>query len=118
MCGESHSHGKSFLITSDVIGPERELGRILMVNFLATLADNPGHAELVLLMNSGVKLAAEGADTAASLKKLTDKGVALFSCGTCLEYYDLKGKLAAGSVGSMTDTVGALVGHGEVVTIC
>ena len=118
MCGEGSSHGKTLLITSDVIGAQPELGRVLMINFLATLAKNPGNVELVLLMNSGVKLAAEGAETSEAMKALTDKGVALFSCGTCLDYFGLKDKLAAGSAGNMTDTVGALAGHGQVVTVC
>jgi peroxiredoxin family protein len=39
------------------------------------------------------------------LSQLAAEGVEIFSCGTCLDYYNLKDKLRVGQVTNMYDTV-------------
>jgi intracellular sulfur oxidation DsrE/DsrF family protein len=68
-------------------------------------------------MNEGVRLVCEGSDSLDDLRILTEKGVAVKACGTCLDFLGLKDRLAVGDVGAMPDSVAALLGADDVVTI-
>jgi len=59
----------------------------------------------VIFYNSGVKLAVEGSEVLEDLKTLADAGVEIVACGTCLEFYQLKEKLAVGKIVNMLDIV-------------
>jgi selenium metabolism protein YedF len=82
-----------------------ELGRVLINGFLNTVAEYENPPKRIFFVNSGVTLTVNGADTVEPLKTLEGKGVEIFSCGTCLDYYDLKNQLAVGKVGNMYDLV-------------
>lgn len=77
------------------------LGATLMKNFLYALTESDELPSLMLLYNSGVKLASENPDTIADLKKLESRGVKVMACGLCLNYFGLTDKLQAGSVTNM-----------------
>ena len=47
----------------------------------------------------------EGSPALEDLKSLEAQGVEIMSCGTCLDYYGLKDKLAVGSVTNMYNIV-------------
>ncbi|MCR4400391.1 MAG: sulfurtransferase-like selenium metabolism protein YedF, partial [Syntrophomonadaceae bacterium] len=81
------------LVTSRYFGsgPE-ELGSILMKSYLYAL-NEIGQLRTLVFMNSGVFLATEGSEVLDHLSALADKGVAILVCGTCLDYYGLKGQL-------------------------
>lgn len=109
---------KRLLVLSDTIGHgDAELGRVLMKNFLYSIAraDEPPIA--VMLMNQAVRLACEGSESVADLSLCVDRGVAVRACGTCLDYLGLKERLVVGEVGTMVDSVAALLGADDVVTI-
>jgi peroxiredoxin family protein len=54
-----------------------------------------------LFLNGGVKLVVEGSDVLMSIKALSEKGVNILSCGTCLDFFGIKDKLAIGEVTNM-----------------
>ena len=60
--------------------------------------------------------AAADAETAADIKALEDKGVKILVCGTCVNYFNLGGKLAAGTVSNMYDILNAMNTAGRIVT--
>jgi intracellular sulfur oxidation DsrE/DsrF family protein len=66
-------------------------------------------------MNSGVKLAVEGSESLDDLRALLDMGVDILVCGTCLDYFDLKDKLAVGEVSNAYTIAETLLGAGNVV---
>ena len=70
-----------------------------------------------LNINDGVKLTTEGSEVLDALRLLEKKGVEIFSCGTCLEYYQLKEKLEVGLVTNMYDMVVSLLCAGKVIKI-
>lgn len=79
-----------------------------MRGFIYTLTQlKPLPARLVL-MNSGVELACSGSDSLASLDSLASRGVEIFVCGTCLEYYGLRPSLKVGKVSNMYEIAGFL----------
>ena len=87
---------------SDKMGSgDDELGAILMKAFVNSLGEQdvlPGH---VLCYNGGVKLLLPEASTSQSLAALAERGVDVVACGTCLNYYGIKEKIATGRVGNM-----------------
>jgi selenium metabolism protein YedF len=109
---------KRVLVLTDRIGRgDEDLGRVLMRNFLYSLARTEDLPRAVMLMNEGVRLACVGSDSLDDLSLLAEKGVAIRACGTCLDYLGLKEQLTVGEIGAMADSVAALMGADDVVTI-
>ena len=50
----------------------------------------------MLFYNGGATLTCEGSDSLEDLKSLEAQGVNIMTCGTCLDYYGIKEKLAGG----------------------
>lgn len=89
-------------ISSDKMGKgEDELGRILMKSFIYTVKETTPYPSSIVLYNSGVFLSCEGSPVLDDLKALEEEGVEILSCGTCLDYYYLKDKLAVGGITNM-----------------
>jgi selenium metabolism protein YedF len=95
---------KTVLLGNDTMGKgDRELGRLLMGAFIYTLTQIDRKPGLAILLNSGVKLAVHGAKELEDLQKLEEDGMEILVCGTCLDYYQLKEKLAVGKISNMYD---------------
>jgi len=110
--------GQVILIGTDALGQgSRELGEILMRNFLYTLSEGEVIPRRLLFINSGVKLCCEGSPALASLMALEQRGVEILVCGTCLDYYQLKEKLCVGSITNMYTIVEHLMSAEKVVTL-
>jgi selenium metabolism protein YedF len=108
---------KRILIITDRIGRgDDELGRVLMKNFLYSLARNAEKPRAVMLMNEGVRLACAGSGSLDDLALLAEDGVPIKVCGTCLDFLGLKDAMAVGVVGTMPDAVAKLVTD-DVLTI-
>jgi len=109
---------KRLLVLTDRIGRgDDDLGRVLLRSFLYAVARNSEAPASVMLMNEGVRLACEGSDVLDDLRLLAENGVPVRACGTCLDYLGLTESLAVGEIGAMTDSVAALLGATDVVTI-
>lgn len=109
---------KRVLILSDTIGnSDTELGRVLMRNFIYSLARTEPRPSAVMMMNEGVRLACEGSGVLDDLRLLAEFGVGIRACGTCLDYIGMRDELAVGEVGTMPDSVAALLGADDIVTI-
>jgi selenium metabolism protein YedF len=106
-----------FIVTDRIGRGDDELGRVLMKSFLYSLARNAEKPAAVVLMNEGVRLACTGSDSLDDLKLLAENGVAIKACGTCLDFLGLTDALAVGEVGTMTDSVAAMLADPGVLTI-
>lgn len=97
------------LIKNEFLGDGNdELGKVLMKGFLYTITETKPYPEKVVLLNSAVKLSTVNEETIAHLKKLEEAGTKIYSCGTCLNYYNLADQLKVGVVGNMYDVVESL----------
>ena len=97
-------------INSNLLGiGEEALGTILMRAFLKTLLDLKPIPSKVIFINSGVRLTTEGSEVLETLKAISEQGVEILSCGTCLDFYGLKEKLKAGVISNMYDIAQSLV---------
>ena len=93
-------------INSDLLGVGDEaLGSFLMKAFLKTLSDLEKKPDRLILINSGVRLASEGSQVLDTLKSLSEKGVKIVSCGTCLDFYKLREKMSVGTISNMYDII-------------
>ena len=103
-------------VASDVMGQgSDELGATLMKGFLFALGQLPQLPGTVLFYNGGATLTTEGSDSLEDLKSLEAMGVEIMTCGTCLDYYGLKEKLAVGSVTNMYSIVETLAGASKII---
>ncbi len=97
-------------INSNLLGGgDEDLGSFLMKAFLKTLLNLEKKPDRLILINSGVRLASEGSEVLEPLTKLSEAGTEILSCGTCLEYYELKGKLKVGVVSNMFDIIQSML---------
>lgn len=94
---------KIIYLNSDTMGfGSDELGKILVRNFLLTIAEDQNlKIKAIFLVNAAVKLACEGSHVLDALGELENKGAKIYSCGTCLDYFNLKEKLKSGTAGNM-----------------
>ena len=94
-----------------------ELGAILIKGFIYALTELEKPPEALLFFNSGVRLTTEGSNVIGDLKKLEEKGTVVSSCGTCLDFYQLKDKLAAGNVTNMYAIASAMAGAARLINL-
>ena len=115
---ESVTGSSVILIASDRMGdgPE-ELGRLLLKNFIITLLDLDTVPDRMLFVNSGIFLTTEGAEVLEVLDKLGNRGVEILSCGACLDFFQRKDKLRAGTVTTMFTIAESLVNAGSVIRL-
>lgn len=103
-------------IGSDRMGDgSDELGNILMKSFIFAVTQLDTLPDKMLFYNGGAKLTIEGSECLTDLKALEEQDVEIMTCGTCLDYYGLKDKLAVGSVTNMYSIVETLQGAMSVI---
>jgi len=84
------------IIATDTMGKEENLGKILMKAYFETMLAHNLLPDKIFFMNKGVFLTTLDEEIIPILKELENKGVEIFSCGTCLKYYQLEEKLKVG----------------------
>ena len=103
---DSRKKGMLVVLSANVMGTgEEKLGKALMKAFVFALTKQDQLPETILCYNTGAYLTCEGADTLEDLKSLEAEGVSILTCGTCLDFYGMKDKLAVGTVTNMYDIV-------------
>lgn len=108
----------AILVTTQFFGQgNEELGQLLMKNFLYTLTEIGSSIKNLIFMNSGVYLTCEGSPVLEHLKVLEDNGVEILSCGTCLDFYKIKDKLAVGNITNMYTAMEILTGASKSITL-
>lgn len=115
---QTSSQGKTIFVKSEFLGiGDDKLGALLMKAFIYTLNEVDKQPERLLFMNSGVKLCVEGAITLENLQKLSDKGVDILVCGTCLDFFGITENLRVGKISNMYDIAESLTNNSSVLTV-
>ena len=96
-------------------GGDEALGAFLMKAFLKTLLDLETQPSRLILVNSGVQLAAEDSKVLETLQMLSEKGVEIACCGTCIDFYELKGKMKVGVISNMYDIIQSMLEADRVI---
>lgn len=114
---EGEENGAVYFITTNSLGQgSPDLGEVLMKSLMVTLSEQKP-PKAMLLLNTGVHLAVEGSPVLEQMQKLAEAGTEILVCGTCLNYYKLKEKLAVGVISNMYDINSRLIGPGKVITV-
>lgn len=117
-CDDNPKKDLVILISKDSLGEgSEELGKILMKGYLYTLTEVMPFPKAILFLNSGVNLVVEGSEVLGHLRTLEANGVEILSCGTCLDYFNLKNKLAVGGIGNMYNIVEKLNNANNTIKI-
>lgn len=94
-----------------------ELGDILMKSFMFTLVESDKLPKTILFVNGGIYLTCADSPVLEHLISLRNRGVEILSCGTCLDYYKLKDKLAVGQVSNMYTIYEKMSAADKVISI-
>jgi len=78
-----------------------ELGKTLLKGFLYALGQQEALPETILFYNGGAAMTCEESPSLDDLKSMQAQGVEILTCGTCLNFYGLTGKLKVGEVTNM-----------------
>ena len=108
---------KSVFIKTDRVG-NGELGVTLMKGFIKNILEFKELPKNIIFVNEGVFLTTkdEHLDLIESLKELENRGVSIYSCGLCMDFYKIDAKeLKVGVIGNAYDTVDMLL-NTEVVS--
>lgn len=113
---DARRKGMLVVLSANVMGGgDEKLGTALMKAFVFALTKQDRLPETILCYNTGAYLTCEGADTLEDLKLLEGEGVNILTCGTCLDFYGLKDKLAVGGVTNMYDIVERMETAGSII---
>lgn len=106
---KNNEQGQTILMKTQYLGSgDDELGAILMKSFVFSLTQSKPYPHKIIFINSAVKLTTINEETIKNLKILENEGTQIVSCGTCLDFYNLKDSLKVGSIGNMYDIVDSL----------
>ncbi|SUY47905.1 SirA-like protein [Clostridium putrefaciens] len=90
------------VVGTDKLGEGDEvLGANLMKSYMYALSESDDMPSDIIFLNSGVKLTTKDSSVIDSLDELKSKGVNITSCGTCLDFYNLKDHLLIGDISNM-----------------
>ena len=120
LAGEGTQTGDTVVvISSDKMGSGNdELGKVLIKGCIFAITQLDELPKKMIFYNGGAKITCEGSDSLEDLKNLESQGVEIVTCGTCLDYYGMKDKLAVGTVTNMYDIVESMNNAGKIVKPC
>lgn len=96
-------------VTSERMGTgDDELGTKLMLSFFRTLVMLEPAPDAVVFYNAGVKLATDDSPVLDHIRELSEKGVSIYLCTTCINHFGLKDRLPVGSFSDMYQILNVL----------
>jgi len=98
-------------------GEHGELGQILVRGFFHALGEIEPLPQTIIFFNSGVKLVIEGSPLVEDLQALSERGVEILACGTCLGYYGGKDGLVVGEVSNMYTIAETMLRADKVIAL-
>lgn len=117
VCGIESGKGYIVVLSGETMGKGNdELGAVLIKAFIHTLLQMEKLPERMLFYNTGVKLAVQGSPVLEDLKQLSEAGVEVLVCGTCLNFFGLNSTLAVGSVTNMFEIATGMASAPRILT--
>jgi selenium metabolism protein YedF len=105
------------IIGTDTMGKEEELGKILMKGVFETMKVTKEIPHTMFFLNTGVKLTTLDNEIIPILKEFEEMGVEIFTCGTCLKYFNLESELKVGYRGTTNHIVEGITEFKKTVWI-
>lgn len=106
------------VISADTMGRgDEDLGKVLVRSFFHTMNEGLPRPDTVIFYNTGARLATEGSDVLEDIRAMEGKGSKILVCGTCLDFLQIKDKLAVGRVSNMYTIAETLFAAGRLIRI-
>lgn len=105
------------IVNSDAMGHgDAALGQTILGSFLGK-ARRLHDLEALCFYNAGVKLLCAGSPVLQHLVALSDAGVDLVACGTCVDHFGLGDRLRVGTITGMDDILARMARATKVITL-
>ena len=105
-----------YYVRSDSLGVDPEIGTRLAQSFWNTFHERLDEPATFAFANRGVFLAMDDSPVLEGLKRLEEKGCKIYVCGTCMDYYGVRERLAVGEPGSIPILQQLMCDAAKVVT--
>ena len=116
-CDLSANNNLIYVISSNTMGRGAEdLGWALLQTYVTTISEVSPLPSHILLYNGGVKLVTTEGKALEALQALEEKGVTIWVCGTCLEFFKLEEKRKAGSITNIYDIMSTMASAARIVS--
>ncbi|OGR02021.1 MAG: hypothetical protein A2520_05090 [Deltaproteobacteria bacterium RIFOXYD12_FULL_53_23] len=110
-------NGLVIVVPANTMGRgNEELGGVLMRAYVKTIKSLSPLPAKIFFYNTGVKITATESDLIEPLRELVAQGVEVYSCGTCLDFFNLKDTLLVGQVTNMFEIMDAMAQAVNVVS--
>lgn len=121
-CGIASNEKKTsrnllLIVVSDTIGKDEKLGKILIKAFFETMIALKQLPNMIFLMNTAVRLSTIDEEFIDILKNLEKEGVEIFTCGTCLKYYNLEDQLRVGFRGTTNHLIEGMLDFNKTIWV-
>jgi selenium metabolism protein YedF len=108
-------NGTVIVLSSETMGEGDEvLGKRLIASYVNILTELDTLPSAVVCYNGGVRLALADSPVVDTLAELERRGVEVILCGTCMDFFDIKGKTRAGIIGDMYKIANLIAGASSV----
>ena len=104
-------------VSSDSLGVDESIGTRLIQIFWNNLPEKLSEPATFAFLNRGVFLTLDDSPVLEALRTLESRGSRFLSCGTCLDFYQVKERLAVGEVGTMPLVQELMVAADKVITV-
>lgn len=105
-------------VDTDTMGRgDEKLGHILMKGLIYALAHGESVPKKMIFFNGGAHLTCEGSESLEDIKELESRGTQILTCGTCLDFYGIREKLAVGGVTNLYEIAKVMAGEPGVTTL-
>ena len=94
-----------------------ELGHKILRTFFTKAGVAFKQLEAVVFFNSGVRCLTKESDMVPALANLDSDGVDLIACGTCVDAFGLRERIAVGTIGSMDQILLEMERADKVITL-
>ncbi|MGO9952517.1 MAG: sulfurtransferase-like selenium metabolism protein YedF [Dissulfurispiraceae bacterium] len=93
------------IVASDTMGKDEILGRTLIKGYFETIRVTRELPHTIFFLNAAVKLTTVDEELVPVIKAIEAMGVEIFTCGTCLKYFNLESSLKVGYRGTTNHIV-------------
>ena len=113
---DTRRKGMLVVLSANTMGSgDPKLGTALMKAFVFALTKQDQLPDTILCYNSGAYLTCEGSESLEDLQLLESEGVTILTCGTCLDFYGLREKVAVGGVTNMYEIVERMEAASQII---
>lgn len=106
-----------YYVRSDSLGVDPVIGERLAQAFWNSLHERLDAPATFAFANRGIFLALDDSPVLGGLRELAEGGCDIYVCGSCLDYYGARARLAVGEVGSIPLLQRLMVDAAKVVTV-